>query len=130
MIEKKSESVLPEFGFDVPIAYTILWERKLINFNRGESGLMPWYYLDSEGVFDLTAKWPKASRKTPLVCFARRYDSDDLACFDVESNQPKRIVVVHGWTPEGYDVVASCDDFWSWVKRVIDDIAETSDLLS
>lgn len=116
-------NLLPNFDFVTPIGYRLLWDRKIIGFNEGNSALDPWYYLDSGNVFDLTRKWPSHSRHGSLIAFARRYDSDDLACFEVNSAEVQRVLVVHGWTDEGYDVVASYENFWVWVKAVVDDIA-------
>jgi hypothetical protein len=58
------------------------------------------------------------------VAFARRQDGDDIACFEVGPQGVNSVVIIHGWTDAGYDIVAKYRTFWEWLKSVIDDIAE------
>lgn len=118
----------PKFDFIVPDAYTIARERKLFGYQNQDSALDPWFYMDADNVFDACKKWPSVSNKksVKLIVFARRFDNDDMACFEVSDDTTKQIVVVHGWTPSGYDVVNEFSSFWHWVKSVIDDVALVS----
>ena len=34
------------------------------------------------------------------------------------------VVVVHGWTSEGYEAVARFDSIWEWLRSVVRDIEE------
>lgn len=111
----------PDLDIIVPRGYSWLLDRGVIGYEN--SGLEPWYYLDKNNIIHVTDVWPAGSYKGRLVAFARRYDNDDLACFAIEAQHVKSIVVVHGWTDTGYDLVASYDTFWEWLKSVIDDIA-------
>lgn len=58
------------------------------------------------------------------VC--RTPDCDDLACFVVTPDDvATKIAVVHGWmTPEGYSIDHVFDDFWEWLKFVIDEMRD------
>jgi hypothetical protein len=114
----------PVFEFEVPKGYIWLLDRDLVDF-QPHSQLQPWYYLDNNSVFSATQKWPKTEYSGgELIAFAKRQDCDDMACFDVWQNDVKAIVVIHGWTAHGFEVIARYDDFWNWLKSVIDDMAE------
>ena len=73
--------------------------------------------------FKVDEKWKDSKSVGPLIAFARRHDNDDIACF-MPSDGTVKVVLIHGWTPTGYDVVATYDRFWDWIKSAIDDIAE------
>jgi hypothetical protein len=66
-----------------------------------------------------------------LYVFARRQDCDDLACFATPKGggQPS-VVVVHGWTPEGYEVMATYGSIWEWLRSVISDLEEWAETVS
>jgi len=117
----------PQFSFPVPKGYLWLLERGLVGFEP-LSRLQPWHYLDAGGAFDVTQRWPQGPHPDQLVAFAKRQDRDDLACFSISSGLVTGVVVIHGWTPEGYSVLATHQTFWIWLKSVVDDIAEWSEL--
>jgi hypothetical protein len=70
----------------------------------------------------ISERWPKGPMH--LIAFAKRQDNDDLACFEVVGKGTNRVVLVHGWTPEGYTILRTFDTFWAWLKSVVDDIEE------
>ena len=114
-------SNVPDFGFKVPRGYQWLVERGVMtNIN---SPLEPWFLLDrNQKNVTSDQRFEGTSR---LVSFARRRDSDDIACFRVNAqNEVDGVVLVHGWVPGGDQVVGTYDSFWDWLKSVIDDIAE------
>jgi hypothetical protein len=114
---------IPNLNFEVPSGYKWLIDRGLVGF-AANSSLQPWHYLPSRHVFDLKERWPSGSANTRLVAFAKRQDCDDLACFEVIGPRAERVIVVHGWTADGYQVDRMYQTFWEWLKAVIDDIAE------
>jgi hypothetical protein len=116
-----SAHYLPSFNFDVPEGYRWLFDKGVFRFEQ--DGLEPWFYLDTSNAFDATQRWPQGPYAGQLLAFARRYDTDDIACFAVVNGSAARIVLIHGWTHEGYSVVHEYETFWDWVKAVIDDIA-------
>jgi hypothetical protein len=113
----------PIFDFVVPSGYNWLLEHGLIGFDPF-SPLEPWYYLDRDEFFDVRDRWPKVSDRRSLIAFAKRQDCDDIACFEVGDKSVSAVVVIHGWTEDGYAVIGSYKSFWEWLKSVIDDIAE------
>lgn len=118
----------PYFNFVLPPGYLWLIENRLIGFGPF-SGLQPWYYLDKENTFSVSQRWPKINQsEASLIAFAKRQDNDDLACFKVHKGQVTAVVRIHGWAPDGYDIIAEYQSFWDWLKSVIDDIAEWVDL--
>jgi hypothetical protein len=121
---------IPAFSFRVPRGSSWLIERGLAGF-KPFSPLQPWHYLDAKTVFNVQEKWSSGvAASEQFVAFARRQDSDDLACFAVEGGIAKEVVVIHGWTSAGYDLVSRHDSFWDWMKSVIDDIAECVEAIS
>lgn len=98
-------------------------DRGLVGFGPG-SALQPWYFLPQEQVFSVRDRWPKATEDVNLVAFARRQDCDDIACFDATEGDVTiaRVVVVHGWTPEGYAIAAKYETIWAWLGDVVADI--------
>ena len=117
---------IPKFDFKVPFGYQWLLQAGLAGFAPG-SPLQPWHYLPSRHVIDLRERWPSGPSKSRLVAFAKRQDGDDLACFEVEKDRAVRVVLVHGWTEAGYSIVSAFDNFWEWLKSVVDDIAAWAD---
>ncbi|MCE9573644.1 MAG: hypothetical protein K8W52_10850 [Deltaproteobacteria bacterium] len=124
MTTENQQHPLSGFPFTVPAGYRWLIDRGLVGF-EADTALQPWYFLPVEQVFSVSERWPRATELASLYAFARRQDCDDIACFAVEANasQPG-VVVVHGWTPEGYEVVARFDSIWAWLRSVVADVEE------
>ncbi len=115
---------IPDFSFLPPLGYLWLIERGITGFEPG-SGLQPWHCLDSESAFSVSQRWPgRIIVEVELYAFAKRQDNDDLACFKVQGGKAIAVALVHGWTSNGYDIIAEYQSFWDWLKSVIDDIAE------
>ena len=119
---KNNKMNIQSFSFSTPAGYKWLLRQGLINFEIN-SPLLPWYYLKKEDTFFTNKHWPETPSKYTLFVFTRRQDNDDLACFKVENNIAKEIVLIHGWTSEGYSIVHIYATFWDWLKSVIDDMA-------
>jgi hypothetical protein len=113
----------PDFGFRVPRGYQWLVERKILTSLN--SPLDPWYLLDQSQKSTASAQTIDGAQHR-LVSFARRSDSDDIACFMVTpQNEVDGVALIQGWVPGiGDQIVATYDSFWEWMKSVIDDIAE------
>jgi hypothetical protein len=114
-----------KYQFEPPAAYRWLARHNTIG-DRPSTQLSPWYRLPDAETFSASERWPKGEERN-LVVFARRQDNDDLACFSVAKEVVIGIVVVHGWTASGCDVVAEYRTVWEWLKAVIDDIAEVAE---
>lgn len=122
MTTHEQHRLLSRFPFALPAGYRWLIDRGLAGFEPN-SALQPWYLLPPEQVFSVSDRWPRAAETSQLYAFARRQDCDDLACFKEDAPQPG-VVVVHGWTPDGYEVVARFDSIWEWLRKVVRDIEE------
>ena len=120
-------------GFSVPKAYTWLVDSGFVPFETA-TWCQPWYLLSDEDTFSVTDRWPTlappaGARPSPstseeLIAFARRRDCDDVACFSVASGQVNEVVLIHAWTPTGYEITKRYPTLWEWLKDVINDIAE------
>ena len=113
-----------DFGFKVPPGYRWLVERGVMTSIN--SPLEPWFLLDRSQKNVTSDQRFEGSTQRRLVSFARRRDTDDIACFRVNAqNEVDGIALVHGWVPGGGDqVVATYDSFWDWLHSVVNDIAE------
>jgi hypothetical protein len=108
---------------NMPTGYQWLIDRNLVGFEPFTQ-LQPWHYMPTEQCFWATERWPDISANS-LFVFARRQDNDTLACISFDSNQVvKGVVLIQGWTTSGFDIIQEFPDFWSWMKQVIQDIAE------
>jgi len=58
-----------------------------------------------------------------LVPFARRFTTDDIACWEEVIN--KDIVIVHEWASVGSENQAlHYTDFWSWYRSAMEEMIE------
>jgi hypothetical protein len=115
---------IPNSGnLNLPSEYQWLIKRGLVGFEPFTQ-LQPWYYIPLEQCFWATDKWPNVSTKR-LFVFARRQDNDDFAClaFD-EKQEVKSVLLIHGWTASGFDIIQEYLTFWHWMQQVIQDISE------
>lgn len=112
-----------------PKGYSWLQKQQLIGFKEF-SQLQPWYYIPQEQFFWATEKWMGITEDNLLV-FARRQDNDDLACFKVlENGTITEILLIHGWTSSGFEIIKSFSSFWEWLHSVIDDVEECVESIS
>lgn len=116
----------PVFDFKVPRGYQWLLDRHLVDYS-GFGPLQPWHYLDAINIFSASEKWPNGPCADMVIAFARRQDNDDIACFQVVDAYVVGILIIHGWTSDGYEIVASFSTFWEWLKSAINDIAQWVD---
>lgn len=124
MTTLEQQRLLSKFPFNVPAGYRWLMDRGLAGFEPN-SRLQPWYLLPYDQVFSLSERWPRMTESARLYAFARRQDCDDLACFEVKADAAQAgVVVVHGWTPEGYEIVASFESIWDWLRSVVTDVEQ------
>lgn len=124
MMTQEHHTLLAKFPFAVPAGYRWLIDRGLAGFEPN-SALQPWYLLPHEQVFSVSDRWPRPGEASRLFAFARRQDGDDLACFGTRGeDRPPKVLVVHGWTLEGYEIAAEFDSIWDWLRSVVRDIEE------
>ena len=105
-----------------PIGYRWIIQQSWFGFDEF-TAFQPWYLLEDTKQFVVTDRWPDGLFPGILMAFARRQDNDELACFVIESKKVTQIVVVNGWTSSGYDILQTHNDFWDWMRSIIDDVA-------
>lgn len=108
-------------GFDWPHAYRRLFE-------RGLTGLDPWYFLEGE---ELIAAYNEANKRHPerqTVPFARRHDNGDLACFTVLVGiVEERVLLVQEMGETGTEVSLEFPTLWDWLRLAVDDLIESEE---
>lgn len=106
-----------------PQGYLWLIDQKIIG-RKEFSQLQPWFYLDKNDCFFANIKWKNVTTDN-LFVFAKRQDNDELACFKVDSDgKTAEVILINGWSSNGFDIVREYADFWEWVHQVIDDIKD------
>lgn len=108
-----------KFPFVYPSEFKRIVELGLINFQPWEILVDDRVYLRYEG---LKTRYPK--RK--LIPFAQRRDCDDVACWDLNNNENK-LVVIHDHASAGWELVAKYDTFWDWFRDSMEDMIEFTD---
>jgi hypothetical protein len=94
-------SVADQEGIELPNGYRTVIELNLVN-------LKPWQFLaevDSPlGNSSINRRYPKRL----VLPFARRIDSDDVACFVMRDPEQEagQVIVIHDFASSGYEVVA------------------------
>lgn len=90
--------------------------------NRGLLDFEPWVIMDGDYLqkrFDgLKKRYPDKN----LIPFARRLDNDDLACW--ERNRGEKVIVIHDFASQGWEVKSEFNNFWEWFKQTINDMIE------
>jgi len=107
--------LLPD-GFEYPPEYLFLVDSRMVFFPPWQLLFDKWVKVSHEG---LRKRYPNRS----LVPFARRFNSDDVACWENGNNQ--EVVVVHDHASDGWeDRGERYPDFWSWFKASVDEMIE------
>jgi hypothetical protein len=119
MVSEKPSTIAVGNGVILPKGYQVAKDLNLVN-------LRPWHFVsDSEfdGLFEVVNKHYSVRTVIP---FARRSDSDDVACF--VSRDPEQeagqIIIIHDFASPGYEVVARMKNFWDWFRQVVNDMIE------
>lgn len=81
-----------------------------------------WYFMTNEQVSTRINGLMKRYPNRKLVPFARRDDSDDIACFEV-GKEPK-VQIIHDFASEGYEQRGEYEGFWDWMKMAVDELIE------
>lgn len=88
------------------------------------TGLQPWYLIPPEKMFDANEVWSSSGASACLLAFARRQDSDDIACAEISDGAVDEIVVIEGWSGGAYSVLATFGSFAEWLATVQADVEE------
>ena len=107
------EEYLPK-NFKYPESYNQLAMGKLPNID-------PWHFY--ENVDKLIFHFKGLKERYPkriLVPFARRWDTDDVSCFDGDAfiDNPQ-VLLIHDWAGPGYEERKRRKDFTEWLDVVM-----------
>ncbi|MDE5908326.1 MAG: hypothetical protein K2H52_06270 [Lachnospiraceae bacterium] len=102
-----------------PAEFVKIVELNLVDFEI-------WYLMSNEQVNTrikgLKSRYPSRN----LIPFARRDDSDDIACFEVEKGNS--VQIIHDFAGEGFEQRKEYKCFWDWFRDAIDEmIAEVGE---
>jgi hypothetical protein len=108
MEELLNREELPSW-FEYPETLRDLVRAKSIDFGPWQILLGKWLGVRLQG---LRQRYPKRH----LVPFARRVDSDDVACFDVkEPVERVGVVIIHDFASPGWELRGEFEDFEQWL---------------
>lgn len=96
-----------------PVEFVKIVELNLVDFEI-------WYLMSNEQI-DIRIKGLKSRYPgRNLIPFARRDDSDDIACFEV--GKGNRVQVIHDFAGEGFEQRKEYECFWDWFMEAIDEM--------
>jgi len=81
--------------------------------------LDPWRIIEGD---ELRKRYQGLKERYPqrdLVPFAKRDDSDDIACW--EKGSPGKVVIIHDFASTGWEQRETLDNFWSWLRKAVED---------
>ena len=107
-----NESERPSW-LEYPEPFLRIVDQQLVDFT-------PWYVMDREQVVDRYEGLKNRYPQRELFPFARRDDSDDVACW--ESPKADKVVIIHDFASAGYEQRETYPSLWDWLKRAIDDM--------
>lgn len=107
---KEYENLL---GYKYPDAYLKVVELKLLDFDN-------WFLMGFEQLVDRRDELIKRYPNRNLIPFAGRYDSDDIACFEMDFGE--KVFIVHDYATEGYERRQEFDNFWLWFISAIKEL--------
>lgn len=100
-----------EVGFNYPDALERLIDLKLINFDL-------WYLISREQSIVLFNQLNLQCSKKELIPFARRGDTEEIACFGIGNNE--KVVVFKNCENLGYRPRKVFDSVWDWFRDAIE----------
>jgi hypothetical protein len=106
---------LPE-GFVYPPEFLFLVDSRMVFFPPWQLLFDRWTKVSYDG---LRERYPTRV----LVPFARRFNTDDVACWENGNN--REVVVVHDHASKGWeDRGERYPDFWSWYRATVEEMIE------
>lgn len=76
----------------------------------------PWGYFHQmlqHRFYWINKRYPERT----LVPFARRYDNDDVACFDgTDTSGDPRVIIIHDWASPGWENRVEFNNFLEWLE--------------
>ena len=101
--------------FDYPEKFLKVLELNLLDYDV-------WYMMTKEQVETRIIGLKQRYLNRKLIPFARRDDSDDIACF--EDGQDEKVFIIHDFSSEGFEQRKIYEDFWEWFKDAIQEMID------
>jgi hypothetical protein len=109
MLERLPSKDLPEW-FRYPETLVELLDKETIDFG-------PWQLLHGESLLLRHNGLKKRFPQLTLVPFARRFDCDDVACFDVSiQHLPLKALIIHDFCSPGWEQRGEYASFEDWLE--------------
>jgi len=105
------ERTLQNFRFPPP--YLKVVELGMVNLEK-------WFLLSNELVERRFYGLKKRYKHRNLIPFAGRFDSDDIACFEI--GQGERVFIIHDYADEGWERRQEFETFWNWFISAIKEL--------
>lgn len=109
--------IIKNISFEYPESFKKLIELNLVNFDT-------WALFETEAAtvryHGLQNRYPKRN----LIPFARRWDNDDIACFEIMEDNSIKIQLIHDFASDGWEQRKEFKDFWEWLETAIKDMIE------
>ncbi len=99
--------------YNYPEEYLKIVDLNLVDFDL-------WYLMTKEQVEIRIRGLQERYPKRRLIPFARRDDSDDIACFEVERDG--KVQIIHDFASAGYEQRKEYDCFWDWFMDAIEEM--------
>lgn len=117
MFELLQNEFLPDW-FEYPAELLELLTNDEVDFGPWQLLQGKWLNIRHEG---LKQRYPNLH----LIPFARRLDSDDVACFDVsQKSSSPRIKIIHDFASVGWEEREELDDFKVWLVEAKEEAAD------
>lgn len=100
-------------GYDYPREFL-----KIVDLNLVDLDL--WYLMTKEQVEIRITGLKNRYSERRLIPFARRDDSDDIACFEV--GKGNKVQIIHDFADAGYEQRKEYDCFWDWFKDAVEEM--------
>lgn len=100
-----------EFIIKYPDALERLISLKLINFDL-------WYLMTKEQATVILEQLKRQCSSTELIPFARRGDTEDIACFEIRNNE--KVVVLKKCEYLGYRPRQEYGSVWDWFRDAVE----------
>ena len=113
-------NTLKEFGnsieYEFPESYLKVLDLKLVDFDH-------WFLMSLEQLMVRKKQLEERYPNRKLIPFAGRYESDDIACFEIGFEE--KVFIVHDFSSDGFERRQEFADFWSWFVSAIKELMGT-----
>lgn len=101
--------------FAYPEEYLKVIELNLCDFEY-------WYMFSEENALKRLNGLKKRYPERQLIPFARRDDSDDIACFEVGDSI--KVQLIHDFASSGFEQKRTYRDFWEWFLEAVNELVQ------